>query len=399
MTITNQVEISGKYVMNARKTRILFFIDQLSIGGTEKHLIQTLKFMDRSRFEPQVYVLHGRYDLLSDIRNLNVPVKCLDIPNIISFRAMIRLFTLTREMRRARFDIVLTYLFASNIYGIVAAKLAGIPTRISTRRELVIWKKLQHRIASRLINLITDRILTNSRAVKKTVVQLEKAKRDKIGVVYNGVDINRFDPDNCDGEFRSRLGVKDGDPLIVNVARYRPLKGQKYFVDACANVAKRFPNARFAIVGPVYDKKLISNLHAQSKKLGLEKRLLLMPNWRDTPSLYAGADIVVLSSLEEGFPNVIIEAMASGKPVVATKVGGNVEAVKNEHTGLLVPPADSEAIAKNICRLLDNKKLAKEMGRHGRERVLAKFQQQTMWHELKRQIEELSEKKIQQFNS
>ena len=385
----SEVNYSSISVTNGRKIRILFFIDQLTLGGTEKHFVQTLRFLDRNRFEPQVYVLHGRYDLLNDIKSLNIPVVILNISNIVSLRALVRLFSVVISMRRSKFDIVQTFLFAANIYGILAAKLAGIPIRISTRRELVIWKKRQHRLASRLVNLVTHRIIANSRAVKEMVVDLEQTKSNKVEVVYNGVDIDRFEADRRDGDFRAHLGVSYDVPVIVNVARYRPLKGQKYFIEACAKVAKIFPKARFAIVGPVYDKQLISRLHQQSETLAIKDKLSLLSTWRDTPQLYAGVDVVVLSSLEEGFANVIIEAMASAKPVIATKVGGNVEAIQDGITGLLVPPADSDALAEAMCRLLRDRALASEMGRKSRTRVLAKFQQQFMWDEMQKHYNEL----------
>jgi len=377
-----------------KKVRILFFIDQLSLGGTEHYLTQTLRFLDRTRFEPHVYVLHGRYDLLDHIRSLDIPVTRWHIPSIVSLRAILQLRTIVRAMRRGKYDIIHTYLFASNIYGLIAAKLAGIPVRISSRRELMTSKCKKQVIASRVVNWFTQRILVNSNAIKEKVVELEKAPTAKVRIVHNGVDVVRFSPTELNGKFRSFLGVKEADTLIVNIARYRPLKGQIYFVEACAKVAETFPKARFAIVGPVYDKELKRKLQDRSKALGLTGKLFLLPTWQDPVEVYKGSDIIVLSSLEEGFANVILEAMAAAKPVVATRVGGNVEAVLDKKTGFLVPAADSNALANAMGQLTSDKTLAREMGIIGRMRVLEKFQQQNKCQELEKHYLELIKESV-----
>jgi len=168
------------------------------------------------------------------------------------------------------------------------------------------------------------------------------------------------------GEFRRRLGVSPEAPLVGIIARLVPIKDHGTFLRAAAILHRSWPDARFLIVG---DGELRSALEQQARTLGLGECVHFLGWQRDLEPIYADLDLVVLSSLNEGTPVSLIEAMAAGLPVVATKVGGVPDLVAEEKTGLLVPPRDGGALSRAIETLLGDANRRREMGRLGREAV------------------------------
>ena len=189
------------------------------------------------------------------------------------------------------------------------------------------------------------------------------ASEEKIEVICNGIDVERFKP--------IKIDVEDNRKRIVVMARIDKLKGIMNLIDAMANVSKRYPEAICEIYGPVSDKQYLKACQRKIKSLNLEDKVLFMGP-TDKPELaYNRAYVVVQPSLSEGFPFTVIEAMACGKPVVATDVGGVSEAI--DGFGVIVPPRSSAALAEGIMKVLENEEYAEEMGRRARRYVLKRF--------------------------
>jgi glycosyltransferase involved in cell wall biosynthesis len=194
---------------------------------------------------------------------------------------------------------------------------------------------------------------------------------EKIRVIRNGIAIPQAEPD-C-GRLRRDLELPETGPLVALISRLNPLKGIEYFLAAAARVAAEFDDACFLVVGDGIDLAYRERLEDFTARLGMARRVIFTGFRLDVPSVLGGVSVSVLPSLSEGLSNVLLESMAAGLPVVATRVGGNPEIVQDGVTGLLVPPRDDAAMADAICRVLRNPAMAARLGAAGKRRVLEQF--------------------------
>lgn len=200
----------------------------------------------------------------------------------------------------------------------------------------------------------------------------EQGCKKSIEIIPHGVNVNKFNP-NVDGsEIRKKLGVKNDELMILSVQRLHLRKKLEYLTSAIRKVVKEKSNIKFVITGKGLEKKRLETL---VKNLDLSTNVIFtgFVAGNQLPTYYAACDIFVLHTTYEAFGIVLVEAMASGKPIVSTRVGGIPEIVENGRTGLLIPPMNSEMLAEAILKLADNEKLRKKMGRNGREKAVKKF--------------------------
>ncbi len=289
---------------------------------------------------------------------------------------------LAAALVRGRYDLVHCHTSHSHALAVAARLLArpllgfgrrgpgpGRPPRILvTRRvDFSIYRRsflglngLKYRAA--------DGFIAISDAVRAVLVR-DGIPGERVAVVHSGIDLERFaapPPSAPDPAIRAALGVPPDAPLVGNVAHCAGHKGQRFLVEAAPLVLARRPDARLAIVG---EGELRADLAARVRALGLDGRVLL-PGFRDDiPAILRALDVFVLPSLEEALGTSILDAMAAGTPVVATRVGGIPEAVDEGVTGLMVPPADPPALAAAILRLLDDRALARRLAAAAAERV------------------------------
>jgi glycosyltransferase involved in cell wall biosynthesis len=219
----------------------------------------------------------------------------------------------------------------------------------------------------RLLARLATRIVVNSGAVAQRFADCAPGKVRRI---YNGIDLSRFTPGAYPTNLRRALGLPPGVPVVGSVGRFVPYKGYHYLLEAARLVGKKIPQARWVLVG---DGELRAALEAQCRTLGLE-RIVRFAGWReDIPDCLALCDIFVLPSLGEHFGRVLVEAMAMAKAVVATDAGGVPEIVIHDETGLLVPPADPQALAEAVLSLLQDPTRAARLGAAGRRRAENEF--------------------------
>ena len=202
-----------------------------------------------------------------------------------------------------------------------------------------------------------------------TVLQDDGIAADRIEVVHDGVNVTFIDKEPV-VEAHGTFWLPSGAPVVGNVAALAAHKGQRHLVAAAAQVVREVPDARFVIIG---EGELRDPLERQIRDLGLERHVTLTGFRRDAVGLMKSFDLFVMSSVTEGLGSSILEAMATGRPVVATRAGGIPEAVVDGVTGLLVPPGDEDALARAITRLLRDRALAERFGAAGRAKVLAEF--------------------------
>ncbi len=319
--------------------------------------------------------------MLDEIEALGIPVLEYGVSSFREIRAIASQFLLARDIRRLGIQIVHTYGFSANVFAIPAAKLAGASI-IASIRDMGIYLSPSQRIAQRWICRFADHILVNARAIKEWLVS-DGYDGERITVIPNGVDLSRFTRPARTGQFHSQLGLTLDTPLVGVVGRVSRLKGLEDFLAAAAIVARRFPSARFLVIGEpsftargrtiVVDGTYEAELTRLAAQLGLQERVIFTGFRRDVEQILPEFAVSVLPSLSEGLSNTLLESMAAGVPVVATQVGGTGEVVQDGENGVLVPPADPVSLANAICRLLDAPAFASELGQAAHRRIFERY--------------------------
>jgi glycosyltransferase involved in cell wall biosynthesis len=230
-----------------------------------------------------------------------------------------------------------------------------------------------------LVSLGVDRHVAVSDSMAREVRSLV-FRPDRVVVIHNSVSANRF-RGAASSSLRESL-TRGSRPLVLTLSRLDPQKGLPFLIEA----ARMVPEATFVVAGEGRDRKVLED---QAASLAAEGRLVLLGHRDDIPELLAACDLFVLPSLFEGLPISVLEAMAAGKPVVATRIGGTDEAVLDEVTGLLVPPGDPVSLAGAVRRTLADPVAARRMGEAGRARILSDFSAETMVNRTTRLYEEL----------
>jgi len=354
------------------KTKVLFITSLFAkMGGAEKNIYDIVGNIHKERFTMYVTCLKGG-ELIEDLKSKGISASIIGLDKIFSIKAFIKGVELFRFIREEGIQIVVTYHHDADIWGGLVALLARVPVIISSRRDLGTHLQKKHIWAYRILNQLFTKIIAVSDAVKEKVVQREWTSPRKIITIYNGVDIYKFkNPDNT-SDIKVLLGISPSKIIIGTLGAIRPIKGHIYLVQAAVEVIKKRDDVIFLIVG-YKETEYFNIVFNLIKKLGLEEYFVFTGDRTDISQLLAVIDIYILSSVSEGFSNAVLEAMAAGKPVIASNIGGNAEAVIQNQTGLLVPPRNTEAIVKGILRLLENTSLRQFMGKEGYVRVAKGF--------------------------
>jgi len=351
------------------KIAVLHLITELNIGGAEKALARLLAHMDRDRFTLTVACLYGGDSpLAGDIRALNIPVVDLGMTAKWRWDALLRFHYL---LRRERPTILHTWMFHANVVGRVLGRIAGVPIIITSRRNVNIGGKPREYI-NRVTAELGDRAIAVCELARQVEIEQTGISPEKVVTIHNGVDVEQFSEPvlQTTAQVRKTFGIPTDVPLVGSVGRFRPQKGFSDLLTAMVKVRQSLPTTRLLLVG---DGELRGELEARARLLGLDDVVTFAGMRSDVPQVLTALDVLVLPSLWEGLPNAILEAMAAGRPVVATAVGGTPEVVVDGMTGLLVPPRDPPALAEAITHLLDAPDLRYRMGQAGQERVLQHF--------------------------
>lgn len=366
--------------MNTRKVQILFLIDKLVAAGTQTNLLEIVRHLDQTRFSPHVVALVEGGALEGAFRATGVPVYILKTKKAYGHSGVRALFWLIRYIRKEKIDIVQNHFLHADLLGTLAAKCGGAKRVITARRDLGFWRGPRQLALNRFLAHFADRILVNSKAVKEATVAKEKVLPEKIHVIHNGIDTKRFFPYDFERtEGRKRLGIGEKNLVVGMVANMRhEVKGHTYLIQAMVEVLKEFPESYLVLVG---DGFLRRALEKEAEGLGIRSRVRFIGSSTENQIYVNAMDVVCSSSLSEGFSNSILEAMASAKPVVATEVGGNPEAVMDGLTGFLAVPKNPLSLSGRIRLLLRDETLRIQMGEMARRRVLKKFSIETMIRE------------------
>ena len=332
----------------------------LDMGGLEKLLVEFARHADRERFELYFVSLTTRGPLADEIEATGWPVIAVNAHPGFRPRIALNLATLFKQLE---IDAVHTHDDRPIIYGAPAARLAGVPHVIHTRHGRSSQLTQRQQLLVRLASRMTDRFVCVSNDAAVLSVR-QGISRRRIRTIWNGIDLERF----------TYAAPRNGGPVVA-VARLSPEKGIENLIRAIEIAARECPSIRAEIAG---DGPCLPGLIELRQRLGLTDRICFLGQVQDVPSLLQRAGLFVLPSLSEGISLTLLEAMASGVPVVATAVGGNPEVVQPNVTGLLVPAADPASLAAAIVQVMRNPAAANAMTQAGRRRLETLFDVRSM---------------------
>jgi glycosyltransferase involved in cell wall biosynthesis len=329
--------------------RLALVIGQLTTGGAELQLCELVARLDRSRFDPVVYTLAGgAANLLPRLEGLGVPVR------VVGSIGFPRARRLAAELVRERVDLVHSWLFIANTYAWLACWGMRLPLVTSARNcKSQGWG---HHLANVAAFRSSARIIANSEEVREYIVARYAAPRRRVNVVYNGIDTERFRPAPRSGK----------ETRIATVGRLVNQKNPLLFVEAAARVCAAIPETRFVVVG---DGPLRASAERHAQRLCLEGKIEFLGERADVGRVLGECDVFWLTSSWEGLPNVLLEAMACGLPVIATDVGGTRELFRSGQEGFLVPPRSVDDFVHYGIALARDVSLRTEMGRRARARA------------------------------
>lgn len=364
--------------------RVAFLIDRLRRAGTEAQLLALLRGLDRSRIEPHLILLDGSDAESQSLEPSHCPVSRLGVCSFKHPRAAIQAWRLAAYLRRHRIDILQTYFLDSVYFGVPVARLAGVRAVVRVRNNLGYWLTPKHKRLGRWYGRWVHRTVTNSNEGRDALVAAEGLPADRIVVLENGVDTDRFDC--CPPPFQHADLIRIGA-----VANLRPVKRLDLLIEAIAALRTQFPQVRLALAGNGPERERLQQLAADR---GILDATEFVGAVSDVPAFLSTIDIAVLCSDSEGMSNAILEYMAAGRAIVATRVGANERLLRNETDGLLIPSGSPEALAQAISRLLADPAMACDLGVSARRRAREEFSREASCRRFETFYEELTIKKV-----
>ena len=354
--------------------RVLHIIATLDPHGAERQLSLLVRNLDRTRFEPVVCCLTRGGPLKDEVRRAGIEVIHIGKRWKLDMTVVARL---ARLIRSGGFDVVQTWMFTSNAFGRAAAVLANAPVIIASERNADFWKTSVHFAVDRLLSHWTDAIACNAEGVREFVRPHVALPETRLRVIPNGIDPHRLQPARGREEVRKELDVPKRAALLCSAGRLSaPQKAFDKLIDTWAVLWDRRREFRGVIIGEGPEREA---LEAQIERLGLERQVRLLGFREDICDIIGASDAFVFLSNFEGMPNVVLEAMGLGVPVVASNVSGIDELIVNGETGIVVDfPLEPERIGTVVERVLDRPALARHLGQNACAFVRAEFSARRM---------------------
>ena len=372
------------------RTHILYLIDILwGAGGAEGALARAARLLPKDRYRCTIGTFRLRPGLPM-LKDCACPVLEFPIQRVLSAGALREVLRLRAFIRSEKVDIVHTFFQAADLLGGPVAKLSGCPVLISSRRDMGILLSAKHRLAYRLMSRMFDQVQTVSSAVREHTIRTGGIDPARVVTIPNGIEVERVAAAEGGAELRESLAA-GGGPVVLTVGNIRRVKGFDVLIRAAARVVARYPAALFLIAGSVHEPDYERELLALIGQLGLERNVKFLGKTDQAPSLLKACDVFCLPSRSEGMSNALLEAMACGRPSVATRVGGNPVVLEDGRSGFLVENEDDAAVADRILKLLDDPERAREMGETARRVVEERFSAQRMVADMAKMYDRLIE--------
>jgi len=354
---------------------VVFVIGTLGRGGAESQAIMLMRAVQERGWRPLLFVLEGTGDLRREVDEAGIPIVEGGYDSRASRVSKVLLLVragwrLLRLLRKERPQVVHGILPLTNLFAAVAGRFAAVPMVITSRRALNTHQDRVPgwRYADMLSTRLSHLVIANARAVKDDTLKREGGDPQKILIIHNGIDFSRLQvPPHTREQVRKELHVPKNSRVLIIVANLISYKGHLDLLRTLSRLYPEFPDLRLLVVGE--DRGIGGYLKSEAERLGVGKLVHWLGLRRDVPQLLAASDIYVSASHEEGFSNSLLEALAAGKAVVATRVGGNPEMLEEGRIGLLVEPSDAAALAHAIKQLLEDADLRAALGSRAAARV------------------------------
>lgn len=342
-------------------------------GGTERQVLETIENLDRNRFEPILICLRQN-EQYSAWQHIDCRRYTLHVGSLLSIQGLSALFRLREIFRTNSVCIVSTFFFDATVFGVIAAKLIGVKCIISCRRDMGFWYTPGTLRTLRFTNMLADRVLANSQAIKANIVEREYLKPEKVDVIYNGIYAHRFAKFDLLSELndmRREIGIPDNNRIVGITANFnRRVKRVDLFIEAASIVLKEFKEAVFVIFG---DGSLRAELENLTRHLKIEDKVHFIGFHNDAIRYISLFDVGVVASDSEGFSNAILEYAAAGIPVVSTDVGGCRELFAKGDLGELVPVDDAQKLANGVLKIVRDPRRMDKIAKFSKRLIKEEF--------------------------
>jgi glycosyltransferase involved in cell wall biosynthesis len=369
---------TGDHDATGERPTIWYFIGALAVGGAERTLVDLVNNVDRDRYDVTIWTMFDDNVLAPDV-DPAVPIRTLGMSNAGTSDAFVAGVTnpldylrvplrFVRAVRRERPDVIQSFLFLDNTIARIAGLVSPETVVVTGARGIQNRTNPVVRAVDRLLVPLSDYIVSNSTSGAKAYVD-RGADPDRVDVVHNGRNLDAFvgaDP----APLREEFGVPPDAPLVGMVSRLVSIKGHPDLIDAWSRVRESVPDAHLVLVGDGPER---AALEAQVAARSLSDCVHFAGNRDDVPAVLAALDLFVFTSYREGLSGALLEAMAAGKPIVATGIVENRELVADGETALLVPPGAPTAVADAVVALLRDPERAAALGRAARADAVDRF--------------------------
>ena len=353
---------------NFRPAHVVHVIGALQTGGAEKQLINYLRAADHEQFRHSVLCLGERGDMADEVADLEVPV----VVRSVRFRNVLKdMAWLTRWFTDQQVDVIHAHMFYSALWSRVAGLRAGVPVMVTTEHGKELWKNRWQIFANRWLSKRTFRHIAVSEDVAGIRLRRDGFQPDKMVVIPNGVPIpDLLEDQGARARIRREFELKDGQPVFGTVGRVVNAKAYPVLLDALGQARATIPDLHWLQIGDGPDRE---PLMASAAALGITDSITFAGSRRDISDLLAAMDVWVMSSIREGLPVSLLEAMAARKPILATRVGGIPDAVTDGVSALLVAENDPAVLADGLIRLFQEDTMAGNLAVEARQRVERDF--------------------------
>jgi glycosyltransferase involved in cell wall biosynthesis len=353
---------SSDRALPVRPLRIVYFIDTLGVGGTELNAVRLAETLDPAQFRISM-ACFGDGPLRGRLEAAGIPIHIYRLRSLYGIGMVKQGLRFARFLRDEQVDVVHSHDRYANLFCMMWGRYAGVRGLIASKR----WgtsMRITHKVTNRLAYRLAGRVLGNSTQVGESLATVERVPRERIVVVPNFVDDHAFDVASSESldALRRELDVPPSALVVGIVARLHPVKDHATLIKAIALLKPQFPALLLVLIG---SGPLRADLEALAAAEGVESIVRFAGLRTPPPNLHSIFDVSVLCSLSEGFPNTIVEAMAAGRPVVGTNVGGVPDAVREGVNGRLVPAQDPAALAAALAPLLRDPALRQRLGAAG----------------------------------
>jgi len=373
---------------NKGKINVIHLVEELTIGGLEKTLTAVALSLNKRKYNVSVWCLREGGFFADKLVKEGIDVKVL---HISTSRNPLSIYKLYRLLKIHKFDIIHTHAYSAGTIGRISAFLAGIPVIISHNHSVYDYYNKRYHFVEWLLSLITDRVICISEVVNRFANETQRINAKKLITIHNGIDDVCSVTEKRSSDLKKELGLPINHSIIGTIAHLEEHKGLKYLLESASLLLASRRDISFLLVGEGVLERTLKKLCVDLK---IEKNVIFAGERSDIPEILFSIDIFVLPSLREGLPLTILEAMACGKPVIATNVGGIPEIVIDGVSGILVSPKDPEALYRAMDELLNDRTKLTKMGHHGERVCEESFSSNAMIEKIENLYDSLLSEKV-----